>query len=98
MKQQKNTSDSSPDSIPYKRGKRDTTATSERMTWESRCGRFRVQESKGLFDKVTRYYALILKEEEWRMLEHLHSYRTRRAAEKALLNHLKNLTIIESMV
>ena len=66
--------------IEYKRGKRDTTTTAQRMTWESRCGKYKVQECKSLLDGIKRYYALV----DGRMLEHMKTYKTRKAAERAL--------------
>lgn len=59
------------------------------MTWTSRCGQYQVQECKNQYEKRTIYYALILVNEKWTMLQHMKTYRTRKAAEKAVLKHLK---------
>lgn len=59
------------------------------MTWESRCGNYRVQKSDNRYEKRTRYYALIKQNEVWSMVEHMKTYRTRKAAERALVTHLK---------
>ena len=75
--------------IEYKRGRRDTTSTAERMTWESRCGKYRVQQCKSSLDGVKRYYALVNTENGFRMLEHMKTYRTRKAAERALSASVK---------
>jgi len=70
--------------IEYKRGRRDETTTAHRMTWESRCGRFKVQECTSKLDGIKRYYALV----DGRMLEHMKTYKTRKTAERALQNTL----------
>lgn len=76
--------------IEYKRGIRDKTLTSERMTWTSRCGQSRVQECKNSYSNRTFYYALVLdKYGQFRMLEHMKTYRTRKAAEKAIEKFLR---------
>lgn len=75
--------------IEFKRGRRDETITSDRMTWTSRCGQYQVQECKNRYEKRTVYYALILQNGKFHMLEHLKTFRTRKAAERALVTHFK---------
>ena len=58
------------------------------MTWTSRCGQYRVQQCNNHFEHMTRYYALILKPTGFQMLVHMKTYRTRKAAERALDTHL----------
>ena len=40
------------------RGKGDKTTTSERMTWETRCRRYRVERHKSTLGDVTRFLAI----------------------------------------
>ena len=59
------------------------------MTWTSRCGQYQVQECKNRYEKRTIYYALILVNGKFQMLEHMKTFRTRKAAERALVTRLK---------
>lgn len=76
--------------VEYKRGKKDRTWISTRVTWESKCGRYRVAEHRSTLGGSVRitYYALV----DGQMLEHMRTYRTRKAAEKAIEKYDKHHT------
>jgi len=44
-----------------------------------------VEKCENLYDGITRYYALIPSATGWKMLHHMKIYRTRKAAEQALI-------------
>lgn len=44
--------------LDWKRARRDETMTSKRRTWESRCKRYKVQESVSKFGMPTTYFAV----------------------------------------
>jgi hypothetical protein len=67
--------------IEYKRGQKDQTDLSNRTTWESRCGRYKIEEYKNKFE--VRYRAFYNDLCNWNMLQHLRTYRTKTAAMKA---------------
>jgi hypothetical protein len=75
--------------IEYKRGRKHETDVSEWMTWESRCGTYRVQECIPKYGRRKRYYALVNDGERFVMLEHMKTYKTRLAAERAVKQHMK---------
>ena len=54
--------------LDWKRGVSDETSTSKRMTWESRCQRFRVQRSESKYGMGTVFYALMEDESGWKLL------------------------------
>jgi hypothetical protein len=45
--------------LDWKRGVSDEISTSRRMTWESRCQRFRVQRSESKYGLGTTFYAMM---------------------------------------
>ncbi len=71
--------------LAWKRAKRDETDVAKRRTWESRCFRYKVQESVGkLVEMGTSYYALVADEYGWRILSR---HRKRKPAETACEKH-----------
>lgn len=55
--------------LEWMRAKKDETTCANRRTWESRCRRYKVQESVGKFiDMETVYYALWLRSVGWEIL------------------------------
>lgn len=71
--------------LEWKRAKRDETDVAKRRTWESRCFRYKVQESVGkLVEMGTIYYALAADKYGFRILS-LH--RKRKPAEMACEKH-----------
>lgn len=74
-------------SIEFKRGRRADTTCAERMVYMSRCGRYKLERCRSLFGKkITRWYAMHFREDLdiWDMAVFMKTYRTRKAATKAL--------------
>ncbi|MHC4121464.1 MAG: hypothetical protein ACYSWO_28665 [Planctomycetota bacterium] len=72
--------------IEYKRGRRANTSTAIRMVYESRCGQYKVEKHTEQYGggARTRWYALVKRDDVFRMIQHMKTYRTRRAAEKVI--------------
>lgn len=69
--------------MEWKRAVRDETALSNRRTWASRCGHYKVQESVGKFSgMLTVYYALF----DGTILSR---HQKREPAEKACQKHVR---------
>lgn len=75
--------------VEYKRARKDTTILADRKTWDSRCGLWRLQEFTNHSDGISRYYALMNTDNGWRMLDHMKTYKTRRASERAIEEYLR---------
>jgi hypothetical protein len=72
--------------IEYKRGRRANTDTAVRMIYDSKCGQYSVEKhiSRYCNPTRTRWYAMKKQGGKFRMLVHMRTYRTRRAAERAI--------------
>lgn len=68
--------------LEWKRGVSSTTDTAERMTWISRCGRYRVTRSRSLYGLPTTFYAERSSGDSWEWFNRIR-HRSRTAAERA---------------
>ena len=74
--------------IEFMRGRREDTEVADRMTYPSRCGRFKLEKHICLLEGRTRWFALHFKNEPgkvwWHMIVHMRTYRTKNAAIKVM--------------
>lgn len=81
------TATSSAQKIEFKRGKRKNTEVSDRMVYESWCGRWKLEHFKCRFSGRVFWQALWYGDHYgqvyWANIVHMKTYRTRKAAERA---------------